>query len=427
MLLVLQSCASASTLTSTDVQALDAREQTVPVPENEELAKAWAAPEESQPATQAINPEVSDPGAAYKTAFTQAQHAFKGARLQEARSAAQTAVDEASRLDADARAQSGQLHFKIEQALGDVHAAQEAALAWRLSCGPEKVLGCRNAALSALAASAKSPGAEVSSSAVRELQDAESCAVKAEQSERAVPCEHVALMLARRKNDAFLEQKILLGQALREKGEARQLALLEQLDRVCQKPQCAQLRRKALSKRLATAREKHDVARTADLALREVAVIASTLPEAARPFVRTSTLIQSCAAYDLAHGAGSCRKLEKQILGWWTFRDFSKDTAGPRLSPEHVKTVNEHFAPLIQECLMEQALRMTPPDAQRFDVNWAVLNNGRVGEAHLPKDLDDSPLAQCLRSQFSTWRYPRYSGETQNIEQSFTVRAVQSR
>ena len=115
------------------------------------------------------------------------------------------------------------------------------------------------------------------------------------------------------------------------------------------------------------------------------------------------------------------------MLGRWTFHDYSREPAGQGLSADQVRTVNEHFAPLVQECLAEQARRMTPPDAQRFEVRWVVFNDGRVGEAHLRKDMDEWPLAKCLRAQFNAWRYPRYEGEYQHVEQSFTVTAVERR
>jgi hypothetical protein len=111
-----------------------------------------------------------------------------------------------------------------------------------------------------------------------------------------------------------------------------------------------------------------------------------------------------------------------------TFHDYSREApSGEGLSAEQVSMVNEHFAPLLQDCLVEQAKRMTPPDAQRFEVRWVVFNDGRVGEAHLRRDLDQTPLAKCLRAQFAGWRYPRYEGEYQNVEQAFTVTANERR
>jgi hypothetical protein len=70
---------------------------------------------------------------------------------------------------------------------------------------------------------------------------------------------------------------------------------------------------------------------------------------------------------------------------------------------------------------------MTPPDAQRFEVRWVVVNDGRVAEPHLRRDLDEIPFAKCVKAQFAEWRYPRYEGEYQNVEQSFTVTATERR
>jgi hypothetical protein len=70
---------------------------------------------------------------------------------------------------------------------------------------------------------------------------------------------------------------------------------------------------------------------------------------------------------------------------------------------------------------------MTPPDAQKFDVRWVVFSDGRVGEAHLRKDIDTWPLADCLRAQFVNWRYPRFEGDYQDVGQSFTVHANEYR
>jgi hypothetical protein len=139
--------------------------------------------------------------------------------------------------------------------------------------------------------------------------------------------------------------------------------------------------------------------------------------------VRPGQLEELCAKLDASAGAGSCRKLEKELTGGWTFRDFSKERGGAGLTGEQVKLVNAHYAPLLQECLTEQARRLTPPDAQEFEVRWSVSNDGHVRDAHLRKDLDELPLAECLRRQFSFWRYPRFEGELQHVQQRFTVTA----
>ncbi|WP_206688952.1 hypothetical protein, partial [Streptococcus pseudopneumoniae] len=82
-------------------------------------------------------------------------------------------------------------------------------------------------------------------------------------------------------------------------------------------------------------------------------------------------------------GAGSCRKLERQLTTTLSFRDFSKDKSGQGLPADVVKTVNDHFAPMLQSCLEAQARRLTPPDSMTYDVQWTVSNEGRVTEVHL--------------------------------------------
>ncbi len=388
---------------------------------NEELARAWE-PEPGKPVTAPqrppSEPAAADRALAFKDALAQGNAALKSKRLDDARAAASLAVKEATTLDGAARAQAGQLSFRVEN-------TADAALAWRASCGPEKAESCRASALAAL----KSLGRQDKNTArlARELADDETCAAKTERAPKPQPCEATASRRAEKRDDLWLVQKLALGRALREDDANRQAALLEKAETRCDLPQCATLRRKALSKLLQHARTKPDADAALGYALREIAVINAALPEHERRWQRTTTLEQTCAAYDKAHGVGACRAHEKKTLGYWTFRDWSREAAGTGLSTEQVRAVNEHFSPLLQECLGEQARRMTPPDAAKFDVRWVVFNDGRVGEAHLRRDLDDSLLAKCLRTQFSGWRYPRYDGEFQNVEQSFTVTAVERR
>lgn len=394
---------------------------------NEALARAWDREEPKTVAAPQRPPAepVVDRALAFKDALAQGQAALKSKRFDDARPLAARAVQEAQRLDGDARLQAGQLSFRVESGAGDVEAAADAADAWHLACGPEKAEGCRAGALAALTALAKKD--KGLARRARELSDDERCAAQAERAPKPAPCEALALRRLERRDDAWLAQKLLLARAAREKDERRQKMLLEKAEGACREARCAALRRKALGRLLGHARAKGDVDAAVGYALREIAVINDALPEAERRWQRTTSLEQTCAAYDKAHGAGACRALEKKTLGYWTFRDWSRESAGTGLSAEHVRQVNEHFAPLLQECLGEQARRMTPPDAARFEVRWVVFNDGRVGEAHLRRDLDDSLLAKCLRAQFNGWRYPRYDGEYQNVEQSFTVTAVERR
>ncbi|MFO0595627.1 MAG: hypothetical protein U0228_09990 [Myxococcaceae bacterium] len=397
---------------------------------SDDLATAWDKQPEKAPVPPQRPPEEPkvDRFAGYKAALADGQSAFKSKQYDAARSAAQKATAEAATLDGEARFQAWQLATKVELAANDAAAAESAARAWLLACGPEKLDSCRQAAVNALSAAAKEKGADKGlGREVTELRDDETCAAKTEKAPKPQPCEPTALARARKNKDEVLELRVLLGQALREDDESKQVRLLEKAEASCVTAQCSGLRRKALQKLIARAREKNDVDGAVKWALKEVAVVADTLPENERTWARTGTLDQTCVSYDTAHGAGACRALERKTLSRWTFHDYSKDAAGEGLSADQVRMVNDHFAPLLQECLAEQAKRMMPPDAQRFEVRWVVFNDGRVGEAHLRRDLDETPLAKCLRSQFVTWRYPRYDGEYQNVEQAFTVTASERR
>ncbi|MGV3620334.1 MAG: hypothetical protein ACO1OB_05940 [Archangium sp.] len=427
LLILLCSCATSQPKPTTAAVDQPDQQTRADPDSNEELAKAWDREEpKAVAAPQRPTAEVVvDRTLAFKDAMTAGQSALKRKQLDDARTFASAAVKEAASLDGHARLQAHQLAFKVEVAASEKEAAIDAADAWLAACGPEKAEACRNAAISALTTMSKSEPSLVRR--VKDLRDDETCASRAERAAKPQPCEGVALSRANKHDDAWLAQKLLLARASREKDEHRLVALYEKAEGACREARCASLRRKALTKLINHAKSKNDVDGATTYAIREVAVINEALPEQHKRWSRTPTLDAACASYDKAHGAGTCRALEKKTLGYWTFKDWSRDSAGTGLTSEHVRQVNEHFAPLLQECLNEQAKRMTPPDAARFEVRWVVFNDGRVGEAHLRRDLDETLLAKCLRAQFDGWRYPRYEGEYQNVEQSFTVTAVERR
>ena len=425
-LAVLGSCAAQQSATRADAPR-DEPKRAAASDSEVDVARAWEDTPEEKAAPQRPPPEPLPPDRFknFKDALNAGVDALKRNRADEAKTQAQRAVQEAATLDGDARAQAGQLLFKVTLAAGDVSATQAALEAWRSACGPERAESCRsqaNAALTQLAK--KDPKNKALARDAAEAVDDEVCAAKADKAPKPQPCEATALSRARKSGDGWLTAKLLLAQALRDDDNDKKLLNAE---KACTAPQCASLRKKALQKLVARAKADNKPDEALQYALREVLVGNENLSPQERRFTRTATLEAACVAYDKAHKPGECRAVEKKTLGYWTFRDWSRDKPSPGLTPEQVKQVNEHFAPLLQECLAEQARRMTPPDAQKFDVRWVVFSDGRVGEAHLRKDLDGWPLADCLRAQFVTWRYPRFEGDFQNVEQSFTVRANEFR
>ena len=423
-LLLLLACATTSATSNPKVEP-------APPPPAEEprVEAAWEREDELSPS--APRPTAAPPVdrfAGFRNALAQGQAALKGRRFDEARAAAEVAVREAAALDGEARFQAHQLLFRVEQQAGTTDAQAAQTDAWFAACGPEKVEACRAAALAAMLPVAKKKDADKALLRhAKELQDAEQCSLRAERGGAPNACEATAVAYGRREKDLLVVQRVQFANAMRETNDARRAAMLDKAETVCSAPACTALRRKLLGKLVAYARSKNDVDGAVKYALREAQAMGTAVPDDQKVWARPPSLDQTCGPYDAAHGAGSCRTLERKTLGYWTFRDWSKDAAGEGLSAEQVRTVNEHFSPLLQQCLSEQARRMRAPDAQRFELRWVVLNDGRVAEAHLRKDLDESPLAQCLRAQFGGWRYPRYDGEFQNVEQAFTVTAVERR
>ncbi len=368
---------------------------------NEELGLAFANETE---APRAINGQAPAPLADPRKPFAEAMAA----------KSAEHAVALANALTGAERWKAHQLAFT--QATDEPTRAA-AALAWRQACGPESLEACRAAAMTALGR--LKPYAKQATA----LHAADTCVVSAEAKQKPAPCFGTV-----ERDDDVNQTRIALTRALAEIAEARRVSLLEKAVARCERPQCANARRKALNALTAIDLSGKKTESALAHALRENAIFASTLPEPERPWARSAKLEQLCAQYDTANGPGSCRKLEKQTNGAWSFKDFSaakpQATTTAGLSADQVKVVNEHYSPPLQSCLSDQARRLVAPDQAQYEVRWVVFNDGRVGEVHLQANLEQSPLAACLRRQFSLWRYPRFEGEWQNVQQTFTVSAA---
>ncbi len=288
-----------------------------------------------------------------------------------------------------------------------------AALEWYRACGPEKLDACRAAATAALGR-LKSFASQAAT-----LKAADTCVQQAEAKQKPAPC----LATLERDDEVNLTRAALI-KALAEPVESKRVYQLEKVAARCTLVQCATARRKALTALIAIDQTGKHLDAALAHALREIAIAAQTLPENERPWARPPRIDQLCAQFDASSGAGACRKLEKQQNGGWTFKDFSSGKSPqPGLNTDQVKQVGEHYAPPLQACLAEQARRLIAPDQAEYEVRWVVFNDGRVGEVHLQPDFEVSPLATCLRRQFSLWRYPRFEGEWQNVAQRFTVTA----
>lgn len=407
-----------------------------------ELAKAFdpPAPSAPEPAQAKSAPAPVEPD------YTAQERQDFAVRLDEAKrmvahGEVETAVPALDALEHDApRIGPEQVQAVLEQhvKLGvdqkDWKLARKAAERWLIACGPDRIDACRSKATGALAkvASAKSPEANAAKSRVTAAKTADRCLIDAENAVRAhapLPgCLDGAGAHYRHHGDKLMAARVALvkaqAAAADEAKKDRADELYAYAAKVCDEPRCSTVRRRALKSGGWLALQNGDPYVAARMMIEEMGIGAERLPPDKKRYARTAEVDKVCAALDARDGAGACRKLEKQVLGEYIFTDFSTKKAGVGLAADTVRTVNEHFNVSLQECLAAEAARLKPPAYETYQVKWMVQNDGRVDQVHLArKDQDETDLAMCLRRVFVVWRYPRYEGEAQHVEQSFTVSA----
>ena len=426
----------------------DAGTSAMPRAQDKELATAWepekppppaAKPAEAPPDEDAVERTISaqaeaEARAKLKDLLVGGKRALSIKNLDDANTIAVGALEVAADLSPPELTQALELSFKVAFAQNDVAAAVKAAERWLKSCGPEKVDGCRARAVGALGSVSKIKGASKATVAdkVKAVRDADTCLQQSEAKKTAAPCLEAALGLYRRQKDKLMIARVSwakLVAALADPKRAGEVdGLLKRVETDCTEARCTTLRRKALKTVATLALASGDAEAAAAASLKEMRLGAAVLPADKRPYARSAEVDKICSAYDTKAGAGACRKLEKKLNGEWLFRDFSMGKGGGMFAADKVKSVNDHFNCLLQECLTLEAERLTPPDSVTYDVQWSVTNEGRVGEVRLGrKDQEDGPMLQCLRKQFVVWRYPKYSGELQHVAQRFTVSAHERR
>jgi hypothetical protein len=139
-----------------------------------------------------------------------------------------------------------------------------------------------------------------------------------------------------------------------------------------------------------------------------------------RLYARTEVLDEACAALEAAEGRGACLKLEQRVLGGPVFHDYSRrGEAQEGLSAESLREVHAAYGVLLTPCLEAEARRRSGT----VNVSWTVLNDGRVADPQVHAQAATSPLSSCLRAQLARWRYPKYRGEWQHVDQQFHLSA----
>jgi hypothetical protein len=353
-----------------------------------------------------------------------ARRAQEGGDLEGAAAAARDIFKLLKGVPPTAQQQALQRVHGIAQARGDEGMARRAAERWLLSCGPDKVKACQNRALAAM----EEAGLE---GKVAKLRSGEDCLERAEavaeRGEGNLPgCLSGAIAAFRSAGDRLMAARGMLAQARVKAHDApprKVVALMEPVAKACAEPRCADVQRGA-QKALAQAYLKlDDPAAAVRAAFREAQFRSQLLPLEERPYARSRDLDQACTALEAKSGPGACRKLEKATIGRYFFHDFSRQTEpGTGLPREKVKMVNDHYGVSLEECFTAEAARLPPHQTETYRIRWTILNDGRVDAPRLDRrDQDSGPLGQCLRDRLRIWRYPKYRGEWQNVEQDFKI------
>ncbi len=413
----------------TDERALAAAFEPEPAPAAEEPADIEAPPEPT--------PETGDSQAETRARFgsdaAAARRLIGSGQLDEAARSLEALESAARSLGPPQHQMVHELSFRLAEAKKDGKAARAALERWLLSCGPDRVNGCRSRVLQAMGGLAKSKLAESgwAKKGAEQIREADDCLQKAEAPSRARSpsprCLELAMGIYKRFGDRLQIARVHLARGLTAGSDAEAAPHFIRAEKACDEPRCLSVRRRAL-KLLGWNRVRQgDLAGAARSMLADMRLFASTLPPERRAFGRTREVDQVCALLDAREGQGSCRRIERAENGGYTFRDFSQERVGEGLPEDKVRLVNEHFGVLMQDCLQREAARLSPPASARYEVHWMVTNDGRVDQVRMGrKDHDTSPFADCVRKQFAMWRYPRYSGERQHVEQVFTVNARQT-
>ncbi len=287
------------------------------------------------------------------------------------------------------------------------------AKAWLLACGPgtvKELMRCRGRALDALRGAGGAAKAEAA-----KLEEADRCVASASPGAEDRACLAKASALYRRTRDKLMLARAALA-GLEPEDIARRRAALK----LCPEPRCASLRAIVLEQLVPEELERGAAEQAVRDALEAVRQRQLTLPAAQRLYARTDVLDRACAAFEQKAPRGKCRVLEREVLGGYVFRDYSRTNAGAAegLAPAEARVATDHYAVLLTPCLQQYGEKT---GSGRYKLSWTILNDGRVTNVAAVNVDPKGRLMGCLKDQFTRWRYPRYKGEYQHVEQEFRV------
>ncbi len=317
-----------------------------------------------------------------------------------------------------------QLQRAAALALEDLKSLGELDEKWVAACGPGDVAPCRHAALAAMATHDKARA--------EKIQAADACVEAAEKSpgKPAPACLSSARALYQKADDTLMIARADLVTALSlaadpKQSKAAKKALTKIGDVIDGRN--GAVRQLAFDARAKLELLEGNVDDAARSALQGAEALASTLPLERRYWARTPMVDVACAAYDKNHGTDACRQLEKTVVGFYVFHDFSDERLGDRqlISHEKLVQVNAHYGILVKDCLAAEIRQIADKAAVSYLVNWLVLSTGRVDNFHAASSAQDQSLfVKCLREQFGYWRYPSHDADPQRIQQGFSVKST---
>jgi hypothetical protein len=145
------------------------------------------------------------------------------------------------------------------------------------------------------------------------------------------------------------------------------------------------------------------------------------LPDEKRRYARSPDLVRVCAKLREKAGSPSCGRLEKNAVGFMTFKDFSAGPARSKLSKAEMGEVHAEYLPLLSDCLATAARAGEAEPGETFELDWAVRNDGRAVRFQCQPAVDGLRLGECFREALDKFRYPRYRGERQNVTVPLSV------
>lgn len=322
------------------------------------------------------------------------------------------------------RVRVNQLQRAVAVALNDRKSLPALDAKWLAACGPNDVATCRANALEAMAA--------YDTTSASKFRTADACVTTAEKSpgKPAPACLSAALALYRKAEDTLMIARIDLVNALvlaadpkQSKAAKKALTKLgETLD-----GRNGHVRQAAYDARAKLELAEGNVKEAAKTALLGAEAFATTLPLEQRYWARPQMVDVACAAYDKEKGTDACRQLEKQVVGYYVFHDFSKEHLADQQLINHEKLVqvNEHYSILIKDCLALEIREIADKAQVSYLVNWLVLTDGHVDNFHsVTTAQEQSRFVTCLRDQFGYWRYPTHESGPQRIKQGFSVKST---